>query len=77
MSLADKLNETNSTVWAHEGYEHATKFVYNITEGTLPSEEYIKGGQKLVEHQLALGGYRLADLLTRIFKKSLKAELFL
>ena len=58
------------TEWAHEGYEIATSFVYNITQNTLPSDEYVKGGQKIVHYQLAKGGYRLAKLLQDIFPSS-------
>merc|ERR1712100_448332 len=41
-NLTDKLKETDSKVWAKEGYEHATQVVYKIKEGTLPTDEYVK-----------------------------------
>jgi hypothetical protein len=51
----------NETEWASEGYEIATTFVYsNITQYTLPSDEYVEGARAIVHRRLALGGYRLA-----------------
>lgn len=61
------------TEWASEGYELATTFVYNITQNTLPDDDYVKGGQKIVHYQLAKGGYRLAMLLMEVFKVTPKS----
>jgi len=46
--------------WASEGYKLATEFVYNIEQNTLPSDDYVREGQKIVHQQLTKGGYRLA-----------------
>lgn len=66
-SLKDALTKPESE-WASEGYELATHFVYAIKERSMPTEEYVQTGQKFVHHQLALGGYRLADLLVKVFE---------
>ena len=58
--------------WAGEGYKLATDFVYKIKQNSMPSEQYVKEGQKIVHHQLALGGYRLANLLQKVFKNNIK-----
>jgi hypothetical protein len=54
--------------WADEGYQLATSVVYNITQNTLPSDEYVSKAREVVHRQLAKGGYRLALTLTDIFK---------
>jgi len=50
--------------WAQEGYEISTSFLYNIEQNSLPSDEYVAEAQKIVHRRLALGGYRLAQVLT-------------
>lgn len=71
--LKDLLKKPESE-WASEGYEIASKFVYDIKENSMPSEKYIEQGQKYVNHQLALGGYRLANLLIKIFEHHIAEE---
>jgi len=55
--------------WANEGYELATSVVYNITQNTMPTDEYVSAAREVVHRQLAKGGYRLANLLIDIFAK--------
>ena len=50
--------------WANESYDLAVKFVYNGTvayKEQLP--EYISRGRMVINEQLAVAGYRLADLI--------------
>jgi len=34
--------------WALEGHEIVTSFVYNITKGTMPTDEYVLEARKIV-----------------------------
>ena len=59
------------TEWAKEGVELAKNFVYkHIKEGELPSDHYISEGARIAQRQIAKGGYRLAKLLSKMWKKS-------
>ena len=63
----DKLADTKFENWALDGFELAKSVVYDsIEENEKPSQEYIDRGFKVVKQQLALGGYRLADVLGRL-----------
>jgi len=53
--------------WADEGHTLAVNYVYNTTQNQIPTDEYVKIGQGIVHHQLALGGYRLALLIADIY----------
>lgn len=59
-------NELSPDVWVKEGLENAS-IVYNTTENTTPSSDYLNNGQILVEQRIALAGYRLANLLNTLF----------
>jgi hypothetical protein len=60
--------------WADEGYELATSIVYNITQNTMPTDEYVSAAREVVHRQLAKGGYRLANTLIDIFAKQEEQE---
>eukprot|EP00928_Gymnodinium_smaydae_P088193 TRINITY_DN72316_c0_g1_i1.p1 TRINITY_DN72316_c0_g1~~TRINITY_DN72316_c0_g1_i1.p1 ORF type:complete len:442 (-),score=88.50 TRINITY_DN72316_c0_g1_i1:49-1374(-) len=51
--------------WAKEAHELAIRTAYggDIAAGQRPSANYTAEVQRVARHQLALGGYRLADLL--------------
>jgi hypothetical protein len=59
-----ELAKRDIELWADESFHIAVSTVYSgIEAGTKPSDEYIERGYEVVKRQLALGGYRLADLL--------------
>ena len=50
--------------WAQESYDISKNVVYNgIKNGDTPSNEYLERGRQVVNEQLAVAGYRLADLM--------------
>lgn len=65
--LKDKLAVTSHEDWSLEGLELAKSVAYDsIKPGDKPSPEYIDKAFQVVRQQLALGGYRLADILKRL-----------
>ena len=67
-ALKDKLADVSPTGWSNESQQIAQDFVYaKINVNDTPTDEYITDGFVIVKQQLALGGYRLADLLLKIF----------
>merc|ERR1711920_1093087 len=57
--------------WANETHWLAVTEAYGhgLTEGQVPSAEYIANLQQVSRRQIALGGYRLADILRAILPK--------
>ncbi len=54
--------------WIEESNTLARTVVYkNITENSAPSAAYTEEAQKLVRRRIALAGYRLAEILNRLF----------
>jgi hypothetical protein len=54
--------------WAQESHRLAIEYVYkNIQPGDTPSSDYLKMRDHIVHQQIALAGYRLANLLNEIF----------
>jgi hypothetical protein len=63
--------------WNEESLAIAKDAVYNnINEGDLPSDSYIAAGKIVAERQIAKAGYRLANLLSGLWKtkKSIEEE---
>ncbi|CDW73384.1 p1 s1 [Stylonychia lemnae] len=57
--------------WHLEGYQIASDFAYkNIQQNEIPSQEYLQQGIKIAERQIAKGGYRLANLLVKMWDKN-------
>ncbi len=70
--------DNDVTTWSNEGFTLAKDFVYkNIQQNTLPSDEYVKGGQVIVDKQLAKGGYRLAKIFLDSWSKKATIKSFL
>ena len=66
-SFKSRLSETSVAAWSKEGTNLADKVAYDsIKPGDTPSEEYIERGFDVIREQLAIGGYRLTDLLTKL-----------
>ncbi|MCH9609516.1 MAG: hypothetical protein S4CHLAM45_14320 [Chlamydiales bacterium] len=58
------------TNWSQESYDIAVSCVYDGIEPDItPSSEYIKRGQEVAKRQIALAGYRLANLLNKLYEK--------
>ncbi len=54
--------------WIEESNTLARQVVYkNITENSQPSREYTDAAQNLSRRRIALAGYRLAEVLNRLF----------
>ncbi len=54
--------------WAREGLVLATNVSYfGITRGSTPTTNYLSTAKTTAEQRVALGGYRLADLLNTLF----------
>ena len=65
--LADRLKIKDYKIWIEESYNLAIEYAYNgITPETKPSQEYIDRSRKLINEQVALAGYRLADMIMTI-----------
>lgn len=62
-----KANDLNPGDWAAESFTIAKDFVYQTPEYRSLSKSYQQQGQRIVEQQLALAGYRLANLLNLLF----------
>lgn len=61
-----RANIMDTNVWKNEGMNNATTYVYNTKEDELLSTEYVNAGRNVAEEQLALAGYRLANLLNTL-----------
>lgn len=63
-----EVNDQNPADWAQESLTAAKTVVYDLPEGAVPSDAYIKKAQQVVARRATLAGYRLADLLNRLLK---------
>lgn len=62
--VASRVKILDEREWAKESNKIAKEAVYaDIEPRTIPSDEYIERGRKVVNEQLAVAGYRLADLM--------------
>jgi hypothetical protein len=64
-----RLRPGDFDAWAREGFETAKTSVYPATlkRGELPGESYRVQAFSIAEQAIALAGYRLGDLLNRMF----------
>jgi len=62
-----KVNDLQFEDWANEGFLLAKTIAYQTREYQVPTPEYIALVKQTVEEQLALAGYRLANLLNELF----------
>lgn len=66
-ALQQELSLKSFEEWVDESGKHAFEAAYdslNLHSGDTISDAYDARAKELVDHQLALGGYRLADALT-------------
>lgn len=62
--VAARVSILDERVWADESNQIAKDYVYNgITPDSTPSEEYLKRGRTMIDEQLVVAGYRLADVM--------------
>lgn len=59
------LSSQDPNDWALEGLKLCRDVVYRLPENSVPSSEYLKTVKSVSRRQIALAGYRLADLLNR------------
>lgn len=53
--------------WIEESHTIAKDFIYSeIKYDTKPSEEYMKKAYEIIKRRIALGGYRLAEIIKKI-----------
>lgn len=64
--FGNKANDLNPGDWSKESYQLAIDVAYKTPENSAPSPDYITTGQKIAAQQIALAGYRLANLLNKI-----------
>ncbi len=62
-SFDGKSTNLDTNAWAKEGNNLAATVVYATPENQVPSTSYVENEKKVVQQQLALAGYRLANLL--------------
>jgi hypothetical protein len=63
-----KTNNFKFMDWANESHVLAVKYAYSMKENTEPTSTYVKNSQSACKRQMALAGYRLANLLNDIWK---------
>ena len=64
----DRVKVLDERKWAQESNEISKKFVYDgIKSGDTPSQQYIDRGRQVVNEQLAVAGYRLADVMMSMY----------
>jgi hypothetical protein len=61
-----KIYDLNPKNWAIESNLIANNFAYQLTANSKPSYKYDKIGRKIALEQIALAGFRLANLLNNI-----------
>lgn len=70
-TLKTELKVKSFEDWCKESGKHALETAYdnlNLKSGDTITEEYDNAARELIDKQLALGGYRLADSLKQVLK---------
>lgn len=68
-SFSARLLPAQFEVWAREGVEMAKSSVYpaSLRRGRMPSDAYRENAFEISKEAIAIGGYRLADLMNQLF----------
>jgi hypothetical protein len=69
-----KPSQSVTADWAKEGMVLAQDFVYSTPENESPSDTYLTKGQQISKQQIALAGYRLANLLNQLLADKGESE---
>jgi len=65
-------------VWSYDSFRISKEFLYkDVVAGGVLSSDYVAKAQKFTEHQIALGGYRLAHIWIDILGKNAEKDKFL
>lgn len=62
-----RLAETDVKKWLKEGMDIASEQVYSAKENKELDANYLQRGSAIAEQQVALAGYRLAEMLNQLF----------
>ena len=66
--IQKRVEVTSVRAWADESVKLSLKYAYKgINPNEKPSKEYIKNGREIIDEQLAVAGYRLAELFKTLF----------
>ncbi len=65
--FADRLKQKEVQQWLKEGLKIADADVYSTPENQPLSTAYVKQGSAIAEQQVAIAGYRLAEMLNQLF----------
>ncbi len=60
--------DLNPEDWAQESFAASKSVVYNLTENTVPSAEYMAKAREVSSRRIVLAGYRLGRLLNQLLK---------
>jgi hypothetical protein len=66
-----KISDTNPWHWANEGFFLSKTVAYSVHEKRTPIPAYVEAGRTISEQQVALAGYRLANVLNALFRNDL------
>jgi len=68
-SMTPRLKPAEFAAWSNEGFETTKRSVYpnTLTRGQMPPPAYQTNALTIAQEAIALGGYRLADLLNQMF----------
>lgn len=64
--FGNKILTLDAETWSQEGKDLSRDFVYKTKRSHKPSQLYLAEGKNIVQQQIALAGYRLANLLNKI-----------
>lgn len=67
--FGSRINALAPEVWSKEGFENAVKVVYKTKENGIPDTRYLAESKELIKAEIALAGYRLANILNNLFNK--------
>lgn len=66
--LSSQLSSSDRVLWSYDIFHEAVETVYGgIEVSSSPSKAYLERGWNVVQRQIALGGYRLSNLLQGVF----------
>ncbi|HEX8773746.1 MAG TPA: S1/P1 nuclease [Pyrinomonadaceae bacterium] len=68
-SLIGRLRPLQFDAWAREGFDTTKRAVYpsSLERGQMPSENYRRNAFTIADEAIAIGGYRLADMMNQLF----------